>query len=98
MASSKELELAVKIAGKLDASYGNALSGAAKQANAWSKTAQKAAQIATAAFAAVGTATAAATVVSVKNAISYESSMADVAKVVDGLRMITANSPRNTTR
>ena len=26
MASSKELELAVKIAGKLDASYGNALS------------------------------------------------------------------------
>lgn len=66
MASSKELELAVKIAGKLDASYGNALSGAAKQANAWSKTAQKAAQIATAAFAAVGTATAAATVASVK--------------------------------
>lgn len=86
MASSKELELAVKIAGKLDASYGNALSGAAKQANTWSKTAQKAAQIATAAFAAVGTATAAATVVSVKNAISYESSMADVAKVVDGLK------------
>lgn len=86
MASSKELELAVKIAGKLDASYGNALNGAAKQANAWSKTAQKAAQIATAAFAAVGTATAAATVVSVKNAISYESSMADVAKVVDGLK------------
>lgn len=86
MASSKELELTVKIAGKLDASYGNALSGAAKQANAWSKTAQKAAQIATAAFAAVGTATAAATVVSVKNAISYESSMADVAKVVDGLK------------
>lgn len=86
MASSKELELAVKIAGKLDASYGNALSGAAKQANAWSKIAQKAAQIATAAFAAVGTATAAATVVSVKNAISYESSMADVAKVVDGLK------------
>lgn len=86
MASSKELELAVKIAGKLDASYGNALSGAAKQANAWSKTAQKAAQIATAAFAAVGTATAAATVVSVKNAISYEGSMADVAKVVDGLK------------
>lgn len=86
MASSKELELAVKIAGKLDASYGNALSGAAKQANAWSKTAQKAAQIATAAFAAVGTVTAAATVVSVKNAISYESSMADVAKVVDGLK------------
>lgn len=86
MARSKELELAVKIAGKLDASYGNALSGAAKQANAWSKTAQKAAQIATAAFAAVGTATAAATVVSVKNAISYESSMADVAKVVDGLK------------
>lgn len=86
MESSKELELAVKIAGKLDASYGNALSGAAKQANAWSKTAQKAAQIATAAFAAVGTATAAATVVSVKNAISYESSMADVAKVVDGLK------------
>ena len=86
MASSKELELAVKIAGKLDASYGNALSGAAKQANAWSKTAQKAAQIATAAFAAVDTATAAATVVSVKNAISYESSMADVAKVVDGLK------------
>lgn len=86
MASSKELELAVKIAGKLDASYGNALSGAAKQANAWSKTAQKAAQIATAAFAAVGTATAAATVASVKNVISYESSMADVAKVVDGLK------------
>lgn len=86
MASSKELELAVKIAGKLDASYGNALSGAAKQANAWSKTAQKAAQIATAAFSAVGTATAAATVVSVKNAISYESSMGDVAKVVDGLK------------
>lgn len=86
MASSKELELAVKIAGKLDASYGSALSGAAKQANAWSKTAQKAAQIATAAFAAVGTATAAATVASVKNAISYESSMADVAKVVDGLK------------
>lgn len=86
MASSKELELAVKIAGKLDASYGNALSGAAKQANAWSKTAQKAAQIATAAFAAGGTATAAATVASVKNAISYESSMADVAKVVDGLK------------
>ena len=86
MASSKELELAVKIAGKLDASYGNALSGAAKQANAWSKTAQKAAQIATAAFVTVGTAATAATVASVKNAISYESSMADVAKVVDGLK------------
>lgn len=83
---SKTYELALKIAGKVDSSLKKSCLSAAKDVNALGKGAQKAGRIAAKATAAVGTAIAIVAVASAKKAIEFESTMADVAKVVDGLR------------
>jgi TP901 family phage tail tape measure protein len=95
MAKSKEYELAVKIAAKLDPSFNTNLSKAGKDVESFgtkvSAAASKALKVGMAAASAFAGAAAAATAVSIKNAIAYESSMADVAKVVDGLRDSSGN-------
>lgn len=83
---SKTYELALKIAGKVDSSLKKSCLSAAKDIDALGKGAQKAGRIAAKAMAAVGTAVATVAVASAKKAIEFESTMADVAKVVDGLR------------
>lgn len=83
---SKTYELALKIAGKVDSSLKKSCLAAAKDVNTLSASAQKTGRIAAKAMAAVGTAVATVAVASAKKAIEFESTMADVAKVVDGLR------------
>lgn len=83
---SKTYELALKIAGKVDGSLKKSCLSAAKDVNTLSASAQKTGRIAAKAMAAVGTAVATVAVASAKKAIEFESTMADVAKVVDGLR------------
>ena len=83
---SKTYELALKIAGKVDGSLKKSCLAAAKDANTLSASVQKTGRIAAKAMAAVGTAVATVAVASAKKAIEFESTMADVAKVVDGLR------------
>lgn len=83
---SKTYELALKIAGKVDGSLKNSCLSAAKDVNTLSASVQKTGRIAAKAMAAVGTAVATVAVASAKKAIEFESTMADVAKVVDGLR------------
>lgn len=83
---SKTYELALKIAGKVDGSLKKSCLAAAKDVNTLSASAQKTGRIAAKAMAAVGTAVATVAVASAKKAIEFESTMADVAKVVDGLR------------
>lgn len=79
-------ELALKIAGKVDSSLKKSCLAAAKDVNTLSASVQKTGRIAAKAMAAVGTAVATVAVASAKKAIEFESTMADVAKVVDGLR------------
>ena len=83
---SKTYELALKIAGKVDGSLKKSCFSAAKDVNTLSASVQKTGRIAAKAMAAVGTAVATVAVASAKKAIEFESTMADVAKVVDGLR------------
>ena len=83
---SKTYELALKIAGKVDGSLKKSYLSAAKDVNTLSASVQKTGRIAAKAMAAVGTAVATVAVASAKKAIEFESTMADVAKVVDGLR------------
>ena len=83
---SKTYELALKIAGKVDGSLKKSCLSAAKDVNTLSASVQKTGRIAAKAMAAVGTAVATVAVASAKKAIEFESTMADVAKVVDGLR------------
>lgn len=83
---SKTYELALKIAGKVDGSLKKSCLAAAKDVNTLSASVQKTGRIAAKAMAAVGTAVATVAVASAKKAIEFESTMADVAKVVDGLR------------
>ena len=83
---SKTYELALKIAGKVDSSLKKSCLAAAKDVNTLSASVQKTGRIAAKAMAAVGTAVATVAVASAKKAIEFESTMADVAKVVDGLR------------
>lgn len=83
---SKTYELALKIAGKVDSSLKKSCLSAAKDVNTLSASVQKTGRIAAKAMAAVGTAVATVAVASAKKAIEFESTMADVAKVVDGLR------------
>lgn len=84
---SKTYELALKIAGKVDSSLKKSCLAAAKDVNTLSASVQK---ISGKAAKAMATATSAAitaiTVDAAKKAIEFESTMADVAKVVDGLR------------
>lgn len=83
---SKTYELALKIAGKVDSSLKKSCLAAAKDVNTLSASVQKTGRIAAKAMAAVGTAVATVAVASAKKAIEFESTMADVAKVVYGLR------------
>ncbi len=83
---SKTYELALKIAGKVDGSLKKSCLAAAKDVNTLSASVQKTRRIAAKAMAAVGAAVATVAVASAKKAIEFESTMADVAKVVDGLR------------
>lgn len=83
---SKTYELALKIAGKVDSSLKKSCLAAVKDVNTLSASVQKTGRIAAKAMAAVGTAVATVAVASAKKAIEFESTMADVAKVVDGLR------------
>lgn len=84
---SKTYELALKIAGKVDGSLKKSCLAAAKDVNTLSASVQK---VSGKAAKAMATATSAAitaiTVDAAKKAIEFESTMADVAKVVDGLR------------
>lgn len=84
---SKTYELALKIAGKVDSSLKKSCLAAAKDVNTLSASVQK---VSGKAAKAMATATSAAitaiTVDAAKKAIEFESTMADVAKVVDGLR------------
>lgn len=83
---SKTYELALKIAGKVDGSLKKSCLAAAKDVNTLSASVQKTGRITAKAMAAVGAAVATVAVASAKKAIEFESTMADVAKVVDGLR------------
>lgn len=83
---SKTYELALKIAGKVDSSLKKSCLAAAKDVEALGTSAQKVGKKAAKAMAAIGTAAATVAVASTKKAIEFESTMADVAKVVDGLR------------
>lgn len=84
---SKTYEFALKIAGKVDSSLKKSCLAAAKDVNTLSASVQK---VSGKAAKAMATATSAAitaiTVAAAKKAIEFESTMADVAKVVDGLR------------
>lgn len=84
---SKTYELALKIAGKVDSSLKKSCLAAAKDVNTLSASVQKVSGKATKAMAtATSAAITAITVDAAKKAIEFESTMADVAKVVDGLR------------
>lgn len=92
---NKELELAIKIAGKIDSSFNAAMKAAQSQTTGLAATISHASatafKVSAAAFAAIGTAGAAGIAASVKSAIEFESSMADVVKVVDGLKDSNGN-------
>lgn len=84
---SKTYELALKIAGKVDSSLKKSCLAAAKDVNTLSASAQKvSSKVAKAMATATSAAITAITVDAAKKAIEFESTMADVAKVVDGLR------------
>lgn len=84
---SKTYELALKIAGKVDSSLKKSCLAAAKDVNTLSASVQKVSGKAAKAMAtAMSAAITAITVDAAKKAIEFESTMADVAKVVDGLR------------
>lgn len=85
--ASKVYKLALKIAGEVDGSLKRSCLSAAKDINTLSTAAQNVGNKVASAMAKAGTAALAyATVDAVKKAIEFESTMADVAKVVDGLR------------
>lgn len=84
---SKTYELALKIAGKVDSSLKKSCLAAAKDVNTLSASVQKvSSKVAKATATATSAAITAITVDAAKKAIEFESTMADVAKVVDGLR------------
>lgn len=84
---SKTYELALKIAGKVDSSLKKSCLAAAKDVNTLSASVQKVSGKAAKAMATATSADITAiTVDAAKKAIEFESTMADVAKVVDGLR------------
>ncbi len=84
---SKTYELALKIAGKVDSSLKKSCLAAAKDVNTLSASVQKvSSKVAKAMATATSAAITAITVDAAKKAIEFESTMANVAKVVDGLR------------
>lgn len=82
--SSKEQELAIKIAGKVENSFKQSLGMTEDGLNRLAGAAKKAAAMAASAFAALQVAEFAGDCVN--SAMEFESAMADVAKVVDGLK------------
>lgn len=84
--AQKALELAIKIAGKVDPSLGKAMAEAQRETNGLTKTLSTAAKATAAATAAAGAAAIAGITASTQKAITFQSSMADVAKVVDGAK------------
>lgn len=82
--SSKEQELAIKIAGKVENSFKQSIGMGEDGLNRLANAAKKAAAVAASAFAALQIAEFAGDCVNA--AMEYESAMADVAKVVDGLK------------
>lgn len=93
MASSKQIKLAVKIAGKVDSSYSAAMRDASSQISNFAtqaKNAIKALGIGVAAYKGIQAAGRALRSAA-EDAMEFESSMADVAKVVDGLRDKSGN-------
>lgn len=85
--ASKIYKLALKIAGEVDGSLKRSCLSAAKDINTLSTAAQNVGNKVASAMTKAGAAVLAyATVDAVKKAIEFESTMADVAKVVDGLR------------
>lgn len=93
MANNKQIKLAVKIAGKVDSSYSAAMRDASGQLNSFAtqaKNAIKALGLGVAAYKGIQAAGRALRSAA-EDAIAFESSMADVAKVVDGLRDKSGN-------
>ena len=82
--NSKEQELAIKIAGKVENSFKQSIGMGEDGLNRLANAAKKAAAVAASAFAALQIAEFAGDCVNA--AMEYESAMADVAKVVDGLK------------
>lgn len=82
--SSREQELAIKIAGKVENSFKQSIGMSEDGLNRLASAAKKAAAVAASAFAALQIADFAGDCVNA--AMEYESAMADVAKVVDGLK------------
>ena len=88
MASNKQIKLAVKIAGKVDSSYSAAMRDASSQISNFAtqaKNAIKALGLGVAAYKGIQAAGRALRSAA-EDAMEFESSMADVAKVVDGLK------------
>ena len=86
MAQNKALELSIKIAGKVDKSLMSAIRSAQNSVSSLSASVSRMGTVGLASMGALATGTVAEIISCTKAAASWESSMADVAKVVDGLR------------
>lgn len=84
MTASKEYQLAIKIAGKVSSSFNGAVGQAGTKLNNLGALAKRAAQMAAAAWGALKIGQFFGS--SIQSAVNFESAMADVAKVVDGMR------------
>lgn len=85
MAKSKDLELTIKIAGKLDKSLGASLSQASRQVSGFSSIMSSIGKVGLGAMAATATATFAIIGDCTKEAQKLQTSMADVMRYVDGV-------------
>lgn len=84
MTAGKEYQLAIKIAGKVSSSFNGAIGQAGQKLNGLGTLAKRAAQIAAAAWGALKVGQFFGS--SIQSAVNFESAMADVTKVVDGLK------------
>ena len=86
MAKTTELELAIKIAGKIDPSLYKTIGAAQGQVSNLAKGMQNAAKLVGAGVAAAATLAATGFVSAIKEAVAFEEDMAGVVKVTEGLR------------
>ena len=86
MAKTTELELAIKIAGKIDPSLYKSIGAAQGQVSNLAKGMQNAAKLVGAGVAAAATLAATGFVSAIKEAVAFEEDMAGVVKVTEGLR------------
>ena len=86
MAKTTELELAIKIAGKIDPSLYKSIGAAQGQVSNLAKGMQNAAKLVGAGMAAAATLAATGFVSAIKEAVAFEEDMAGVVKVTEGLR------------